>query len=476
MACRAHMSKIMALMRLRPYDTSTQQGRASERQRRAALTTLTSAASKLTAALTVLVSIPATLHYLGPERFGIWMTISSLVVLFSFADLGVGNAILNAVAAANGREDQGAMRRHISSGFFVLTLVGAAVILFFAVGNQLIPWSVVFNVSSESAQSELGTSMFLFAICFALSLPAGIVQRTQLALQEGFLTNVWQAIGSLLGLGAVLAAIHIEAGLPWLVAAFLGAPLLAALLNSVIYFVYRRPELRPHWRHISKTTTLRIMRVGLLFLILQITSAIAVSTDNVIVAHVLGAQSVSTYAVPAKMFGLVSVLTSMLLMPLWPAYGEALARGDSEWVRKTLSRSILLAVLLAGGISLAFVAGGQKILELWVGSAVSPPFILLLGFGIWTVLEAGGNALAMFLNGANIIRVQVVVAIAFATSSLLLKVLLIGTMGTAGVIWATVFAYVGTVVIPLTVLLRRVWPKMPGTQQNSAAQEIMEGR
>jgi len=51
------------------------------------------------------VTVPLTLNYLGSEHYGLWMTISSVSVMLGFADLGIGNGVLNAVADAYGRDD-----------------------------------------------------------------------------------------------------------------------------------------------------------------------------------------------------------------------------------------------------------------------------------------------------------------------------------------------------------------------------------
>ena len=86
------------LVRLLPFDTATQEGRAKERHRRIVLSAIASAMAKIISITTALISVPLTLHYLGPERYGMWMTISSLAALLAFADLGIGNGMLNAIA------------------------------------------------------------------------------------------------------------------------------------------------------------------------------------------------------------------------------------------------------------------------------------------------------------------------------------------------------------------------------------------
>jgi O-antigen/teichoic acid export membrane protein len=238
--------------------------------------------------------------------------------------------------------------------------------------------------------------------------------------------------------------------------ALLGGPLVTNILNSIFYFGVQARDVAPSLRFASGSGTIRIARLGLLFLVLQIVVAVAYSSDNLVIAHMLGAEKVAEYFVPAQMFGLVSTVLSMALAPLWPAYGEAIARGDHAWVKRTLKRSLFLAVCLATAASAVLVLAGPQLLALWVGNTIEPPFALLLGLGIWKVLEAGGNATGIFLNGANVVRLQVVLAGLMGVAAIALKIVLVERIGVAGVPWATILAYVIFSAVPLAVVVPRI--------------------
>ena len=224
------------LLQLRPFDFASEEGRAQERHRRAILSAAAAAAAKVVSIGTAFVSVPLTLHYLGVERYGMWMTMSSLIATFAFADLGIGNGVLNAVAAAHGRDDRAAIRGFVSSGFFALSAVALLLIGAFALAYPFVPWFRIFHVETALARAEAGPALAMLVGCFALAIPVGIVQRVQMGLQRGFMASLWQCAGSLFGLGGLLLAIRCEAGLPWLILAFAGAPFVAALGNSLLFF------------------------------------------------------------------------------------------------------------------------------------------------------------------------------------------------------------------------------------------------
>ena len=58
------------------------------------------AAARVLSSLLTLVSLPFAVRYLGAERFGVWATITSTVVLLNLLDLGIASTLTNHVARA----------------------------------------------------------------------------------------------------------------------------------------------------------------------------------------------------------------------------------------------------------------------------------------------------------------------------------------------------------------------------------------
>src|ERR1700753_2279254 len=95
--------------------------RGLERYRRAGITASTSFLSKALTIVISFVSVPLTVHYLGAERYGVWLTISSLLTWMALTDFGIaGNALVNVIAEADGKEDRGLAREYTASAFWML--------------------------------------------------------------------------------------------------------------------------------------------------------------------------------------------------------------------------------------------------------------------------------------------------------------------------------------------------------------------
>jgi O-antigen/teichoic acid export membrane protein len=459
-------------VRLRPFDTSTDEGRASERYRRAALTALATMSSKGISILCSLVSVPLTLRYLGPERYGLWMIISTLSTFMQFADLGMGNGLVNAISAAHAGDDRRMAQEYVSSTFFMLLCVMLALIAAFICAYPFVQWASLFKVTEELAAREAGPSTAVFFTCLALNMPLALVQRMQIGYQEGFSMSLWQSLGSVLGLGALLLATWLRAGLPWLVLAIAGGPIVATAMSWIVELGLRRPWLWPAPAHFSRSKAAQIRATGTLFALQTVALSVAYATDNIVAARVLGASAVTDYAVPMRLFGLLSLLISILVAPLWPAYGEAVARGDAAWVQRTLRRSLWGTLGICVVFVTPLVLGGRLVLRLWLGTPLSPSYSLLAGLGCWCIVNNITYALTIFLNGVNRIRFQVICAVVTAGMAVGLKTLLARTVGLSGIAWGSAAAHALFFVLPLGLYIPRLLAQMASA---SPARDRAEG-
>jgi O-antigen/teichoic acid export membrane protein len=437
-------------------DKGTHEGRGKERDRRVMYTMLASVGARIISLFTILASVRLTVNYLGAERYGLWATMASFIVILGFADLGIGNGLLNAISQCHGRDDRDGARRYVASAFLMLIAVSLLLGIAFVIVYRFIWWAGIFNVSDPRAVAEAGPATAVFFFCFLASIPLTIIQRVQQGYQEGFIDSLWLAAGKVLAFIAVLLVITFKAGLPWLVFAVAGVPVLSTCINGIALFTVRKPYLRPRLRDVNWLEAKRILDLGFLFLVVQLASAIAYSADSLVIARLIGPYAVTQYSVVYQIFSLGPVFLGMFLAPLWPAYGEAIVRGDSQWIRLTLRRSIGIGLALNVPYALLLIIWGNPIIHLWVGNEITAPSVLLVAFGIWTAMNSFNGAIAVFLNGVNAMRFQAVCAFLMACVNLVLSIILTKSIGLSGVIWGSIIAQTILVLIPSAVYISRL--------------------
>jgi O-antigen/teichoic acid export membrane protein len=431
--------------------SSAEKARSHHRYKRAIMNGITSLMAKLVVLATTIISVPLTYHYLGAERYGLWMTVTSVVLFLGFADFGVGNGLTASIAAAHGRDNQDMARREVSCGFYLLVLIAGFLVLAFALCYPLIPWATLYGTKTALAGAEAGPASAILILCTALSMPLGTVLRIQLGYQEGYIGDLWNAAGNLLALGGIIIATHLRGSLPLLVFAVAAAPLLATTINCIIQFFYMRPWLRPSLAFFEPKAALHLALVGGLFFLQQCFGLIYYVSDNVVISREMGAAEVAHYAVLQRIFS-IGLVAQYFMLPLWPAIAEAVVRQDYAWARRTARQAIAfsLSVGVVSGAVLLLVS--RFLMKRWSGDDLGPIDFMRVGFAVWVVLVGYIAAMNAILNQPATMRRHLVYFGAASIASVMLKIAFARHGSLAGVIWSTTLAFGVIYVIPAALL------------------------
>jgi O-antigen/teichoic acid export membrane protein len=214
------------------------------------------------------------------------------------------------------------------------------------------------------------------------------------------------------------------------------------------------------------------MRLGWMFFALQIAGTLAYNIDNLVIAQVISPEAVTNYSIPSQLFKLSTVFISLVSLPLWPAYGEAIARHDLSWVRKTFRLSLLINFASSALLSLVLVIGGKPIIHLWVGQTLPQDLALMIALAGWTIIYNVSSAFSMLFSAANAIRFQVVWALAMAGVNLGLSVVLTQHFGAIGVVLGSIISYL-TCIFPIYFWkVPRLFAELEARQTASAAASV----
>ncbi|CAN5605924.1 O157 family O-antigen flippase [soil metagenome] len=450
----------VSLLRLRPFDTTTEGGRTNERHRRIVLSAAASFAAKAVQSICMLIYVPLALNYLGKERFGLWQTMTALIGSLAISDLGIGNGMISMLAATQGADDRPQARRIISSATFIILLVAAIAGMAFAIVYPLVDWPAVFNAQSPLATSESGPAVAWCIALFLVSLPLNVVQSTHLGYQEGFVPNIVQAAMNALGLLGIFIAIKLGYGLVGMTILWLGGSIIVRAINAIYLFGVQRRWLTPALRDFHWKTAISLLKVSVLFLVIGASIAVGYTSDSFVVTQILGPEAVTEYNVPYRLFSIVTVALGFFLGPLWPAYAEARSRGDVAWVKRTLRRSLFISFAFNLFAAAALMVAGRFLIHLWVKDAVSPSNALLFAFAMYLLVAGLHVPLSALLNGLSIVRFQLACWIAMAVVNIGLSIWLTKLYGVPGVVFGTVIANFVCFVVPSAWYVRRFLSRM----------------
>ena len=431
---------LLKFIRLKPFDTGTAEGRSNERYRMAIWSFLANIISKIMALAVMLLSIRWTLPYLGAERFGVWMTVASFSTMLILLDLGIGNAIINRVAAAAAMDNPEGLKKIISGSLGFLFIVSIAMGMLLFVLAYILPIEQLIKVKDASLLPEIKRTIIVFAILFGFNIFGSGVQKLFSGLQRTFESYLASAVCSLLALIFVWWAAHHGAAIPLLLVLTLGIQTLGGYLLLLLLIQRKLFALKNIGRRVQQEYK-QLFKTGALYFVLQMGVMIGWGSDSLIISSTLGVASVTMYSIAQRLFQFSILGLYMINGPLWGAYADANARQDKDFIRITLYRSMKLTFILSILSIAIIIIFNEFILEIWLANKVIIPLSFLLAFACWTFMENMSGAFGLFLNGMHIVKPQLVSVALFVSTSLLLKLLLIEKYGIIVVPLATAFAY-----------------------------------
>jgi len=238
---------------LRVLFSRSDQGRGVDRIRRAGLTGMTRMTAQGITIAAGFISVPLTIGYLGAERYGVWLTINSLLQWVYISNLGLsGNALINKLSEANGKDDKELAQELVATSFWTLNGLALILLILFGICFRFINWASVFNTGETVSISELQLAVILAFVSFVMMFPTSMVDAVYQGYQEGFVGDLWNIAGSIASLIALLVVIQYEGGLPLLVASLFGVRILFSVMNACYLFVFRHPWLKPLPRAATK--------------------------------------------------------------------------------------------------------------------------------------------------------------------------------------------------------------------------------
>lgn len=404
--------------------------------------------------LVMVLSVSLTLPYLGAERFGIWMTVASFAGMLTFLDLGVGNALTNRVASTASLNNATLLREAISGGLGLLILWGFAISTALMTIAYLIPWTNIIKVNNPSLYGEIKQAGIMFSALFGLNLITSGIQRIFAGIQEAYRAHLVSTLGSLLALFLLWLASKQQADIPILLLVTLGSQSCASILLLAL-LVKRKQFTMIGIKYAIDKEKKPLLDTGILFFILQVGTMVGWGADNLIISSTLGATHVAVYNITQRLFQFVSQPLAIINAPLWGAYCDAQSRNDKNFIRKTLKTSIFLTVIISTTGGLLIFSSSSWIINLWTEGKITVPNLLLILFFILTICESLGNSFAMFLNGCNIIKPQVVFVIILSFISLPAKLIFTSKYGISGLTSSWLIVYTTTILITYALLFKK---------------------
>ena len=356
-----------------------------------------------------------TLEYLDQTKYGIWLTLTSIIGWIAFFEIGLGGGLKNRLAVALAKNDNELGKTYVSTTYAILTLISVVVAIIFSFANTFIDWSKILN-SDASYANELGILVLIvfnfFFIQFVLKLITIVLKADQRpALADSFLTigkfislvfvfiliksttNTAAANGSLIYLGWILSA----------------SPVLVLLIATVYLFNNKYKDISPSIKYVKFEHAKDLLNLGVKFFIIQLSMIIIFQSSSIIIAQFYGPAEVTPYYIAQRLFSVIMLIFTIIASPFQVAFTEAWIQKDISWVKNIVTKLFKLWIgLVFLALFLYFIS--DSFFDLWIGKEQMKTIIitdrLKISMIISLLLFSLGGVFKMFINGVAKVAIQ----------------------------------------------------------------------
>ncbi|MCJ7448022.1 MAG: hypothetical protein MUO72_10025 [Bacteroidales bacterium] len=405
-----------------------------------------------------LIYVPIVLGFLDQTKYGIWVTLTTIVNWIRLADIGVGGGMRLKLSEAIALKDYQKGRIHVSTTYGIIGGIFLLVLTVFYFVNPYLDWQSVLNTSIIS-QSELVRLTTITVSFVVIGFILKTVNQVYLAHGNSTAESLIHLITSSVSLFLIwVATIWADKGNLILLATIVtGIPVLVYVIATVYTYFYRFPHFRPSFKLIKLSESRSLMVLSLQSFVSSFTFLIIYGSVPFVVAHLFSPNEVTIFNIAYSMFNLPIMIISLVVMPIKPLITLAYTKKDYNWIRLMQKKLNKMSLMIVAG-TIIMIIFNQFIYHIWIGDKVTIPFILSASIGVFAIINIlqFSNSIIVLGTGKMIINaiLSPINIGLFLTLSIVLSKLLNNVIGVS--IALTVTCLVPLIVYPLW--LKKIMP------------------
>ncbi len=344
------------------------------RLRRAAQATIVAQCFNWTSLLLSLVFVPLYLSWLGEERYGLLLTGIAIAGYLMFSDAGITWASMLLIAEANGKNDRPGVAAVFRTSFPFAVLSSLLVVVAIALPALVL-------------QRDQGPEWFPhhpefpgLLVAIGASAVAGLIfspfYNLFIGLQEAYLAAIYQGSGRLGGMVATAVLASSGAPLGWVYGGNVAGVVIVGVLAG-LHCRKRHPWAfgrGPFWEPLQ---VYRQLRTGLSSLLMQ-AGTVFLATAPVLATSLGAAPRLVPYiSIPIALLNAPLGILSSFSASLQSGYGEAMGRGESDWVAGTVKQLLAQVFVWLGWLGCGWMLLAADFLDLWTNGRIElTPFMV----------------------------------------------------------------------------------------------------
>lgn len=337
--------------------------------------------------ITGIVLVPIYLTYIPIGHYGAWLAAASMVIWLAVFDPGIANILIQKVAEALGRHDQGAILGFINAGLVCAATIAVLIILIGTLGADA---AIRFMGISQS-DAPVAEAFHLVVFSTGLMVLSYAVTGVNYALQSSWAIGWTSVAATIVKVVTVLLLLRGNFGLMALPYSELSSVGILLCGGAALLVHNLKRHGIPYSLGVGQLRELS----GLFFFSFgaRLSKVVTRNIDNVFIARWLGPESVSIYNLTATPPRQSENLINQPITAFRPAVSHVYGSGEKRLTQQVLTR-LLHIVFWASGLLFAGLASfNGDFVRLWVGAHLFAGAEISLALCVLFVLQVWTNSL-----------------------------------------------------------------------------------
>ncbi len=371
---------------------------------------LASLAIKGISIMVQLMLVPMTLGYVSSQIYGVWLTLSSIVLWMGFFDIGFTLGLKNKLTEAIALDQWQRGRELVSTTYFMMVLIFIPVFLLLCVAIPFVDWTSLLNVPAQYKRDIVRT-LYILAGCFCVQMILNVICSVIASFQKTALSSLLPVLGNVLALIAIfILSKTTPPSLVVLGAVVATAPLVVLFIASVVLYAKQFNRVHPSVSCFRRSLIKDLFNLGVKFFIIQLQVVVMFQTTNVLISYVSGPEEVTNYNIAHKYIGVALMAFNIILGPLWPAITDAYTKNDFAWMKKIYKKMTKVYMLAAMGV-LLMVGASPWVYKLWIGNKADIHWSMTIAVALYVIVFSWDSLQVYIINGLGKIKLQTYVTL-----------------------------------------------------------------
>jgi len=391
---------------------------------------------------------PLSLDYLGAVKFGIFLTLLSIVDWFLNFDIGIGLGLRNKFGEAVAHNDDEKAKSYVSTAYFGLGVIVTVLTIVLLILNYFLPWTNWINIEPELVD-EVKTLGAIIIVAFGIQFIARNIYEIFYAFQKMAYVELFSLItkASFLILIIIIPFIVPDSLLLFGAAKSLTFALVP-LAVGLYFFQSKFSKYKPYLKHVRRDYFKDLFSLGIKFFVIKMSMLVIHQTNNILIASFVSLEGVPKYEAAYKYLSIFMLLFVILNNQLWPSNIEAYAKGELDWMKKSM-RTVVKIWIGTVFVALVMVLVSPYIYKFWLGEKLDIPISISIAVAVSICLTTWVNMFNTVTNGTGKIKLQMFAWIFAAVINIPASLFFVEVLdlGVVGIVFGTI-----TSLVPIAIL------------------------